>query len=231
MIKYQDRRLLCLLFDMTSMQPPEQLRAQEAAIKFLETQMTSNDLVEIMTFNSNIKIIEEFTADRERLITTLKKLTVGAGSDFADMASTTADEGDDSGSFAADDTEFNIFNTDRKLSALEDASKKARSLSREKGSDLFHQRRGQNRRRESIADQGHDQRRRSARTSPFIRSMRAAWSPTLPGAMRPKPLRAAQGLSPEPNRRALKRASRIRRKPSPPSRPIPAARRCSTPTT
>ena len=65
-IKYQDRRLLCLLFDMTSMQPPEQLRAQEAAIKFLETQMTSNDLVEIMTFNSNIKIVEEFTADRER---------------------------------------------------------------------------------------------------------------------------------------------------------------------
>jgi VWFA-related protein len=123
-IKYQDRRLLCLLFDMTSMQPPEQLRAQEAAIKFLETQMTSNDLVEIMTFSSNIKIIEEFTADRERLITTLKKLTVGAGSDFADAASTGADEGDDSGSFAADDTEFNIFNTDRKLSALEDASKK-----------------------------------------------------------------------------------------------------------
>src|SRR5580692_5599446 len=123
-IKYQDRRLLCLLFDMTSMQPPEQLRAQEAAIKFPETQMTSSDLVEIMTFNSNIKIIEEFTADRERLITTLKKLTVGQGSDFADLATTSADEGDDSGSFAADDTEFNIFNTDRKLSAIEDASKK-----------------------------------------------------------------------------------------------------------
>ena len=35
-IKYQDRRLLCLFFDMTSMQPPEQLRAQEAAIKFLK---------------------------------------------------------------------------------------------------------------------------------------------------------------------------------------------------
>jgi VWFA-related protein len=123
-IKYQDRRLLCLLFDMTSMQPPEQLRAQEAAIKFLETQMTTNDLVEIMTFNSNIKVVEEFTADRERLITSLKKLTVGQGSDFADLATTTADEGDDSGGFTADDTEFNIFNTDRKLSALEDASRK-----------------------------------------------------------------------------------------------------------
>ncbi len=123
-IKYQDRRLLCLLFDMTSMQPPEQLRAQEAAIKFLETQMTTNDLVEIMTFNSNIKVVEEFTADRERLITSLKKLTVGQGSDFADLASTSADEGDDSGGFTADDTEFNIFNTDRKLSALEDAARK-----------------------------------------------------------------------------------------------------------
>jgi VWFA-related protein len=123
-IKYQDRRLLCLLFDMTSMQPPEQLRAQEAAIKFLETQMTSNDLVEIMTFNSNIKVVEEFTADRERLITSLKKLVVGQGSDFADLAATSADEGDDSGGFTADDTEFNIFNTDRKLSALEDASRK-----------------------------------------------------------------------------------------------------------
>ena len=123
-IKYQDRRLLCMLFDMTSMQPPEQLRAQEAAIKFLETQMTSNDLVEIMTFNSNIKVVEEFTADRERLITSLKKLVVGQGSDFADLASTSADEGDDSGGFAADDTEFNIFNTDRKLSAIEDAARK-----------------------------------------------------------------------------------------------------------
>lgn len=122
-IKYQDRRLLCLLFDMTSMQPPEQLRAQEAAVKFLETQMTSNDLVEVMTFNSNIKVVQEFTADRESLITAIKRLTVGAGSDFADMASTAADEGDDSGSFAADDTEFNIFNTDRKLSALEDAAR------------------------------------------------------------------------------------------------------------
>lgn len=136
-IKYQDRRLMCMLFDMTSMQPPEQLRAQEAAIKFIETQMTSNDLVEIMTFNSNIKVVQDFTADRESLITALKKLTVGAGSDFADMASTSADEGDDSGSFAADDTEFNIFNTDRKLSALEDAARMLGGLPEKKALIYF----------------------------------------------------------------------------------------------
>ena len=123
-IRFQDRRLLCLLFDFTSMQPPEQLRAQEAAIKFLETQMTSSDLVEIMTFNAKIKVVEEWTDDRERLITALKKFSLGEGADLAGLADTTADEGDDSGSFAADETEFNIFNTDRKLSALEDAAKK-----------------------------------------------------------------------------------------------------------
>jgi len=123
-IRYQDRRLLCLFFDMTSMQPPEQVRAQDAAIKFLSSQMTKSDLVEIMTYTTAIKVVQEWTDDRDALVSTIKKLTLGEGSDLSDMAATAADEGDDSGSFAADETEFNIFNTDRKLSALEDAARK-----------------------------------------------------------------------------------------------------------
>lgn len=123
-IKYQDKRLICLFFDMTSMDTPEQLRAQEAAVKFLATQMTSADLVEIMTYTTAIKVIQEWTDDRDALINTVKKITIGEGADLADMGVTSADEGDDSGSFVADETEFNIFNTDRKLAALEDASRK-----------------------------------------------------------------------------------------------------------
>jgi len=86
--------------------------------------MTSSDLVEIMTYTTAIKVVQEWTDDRETLITQLRKLTIGEGSDLADMAATAGDEGDDSGSFAADETEFNIFNTDRKLAALEDAARK-----------------------------------------------------------------------------------------------------------
>jgi len=71
-----------------------------------------------------LKTVEEFTDDRERLITTLRKMALGEGAELADSAATGAEEGDDSGGFAADDTEFNIFNTDRKLSAIEDAAKK-----------------------------------------------------------------------------------------------------------
>ncbi len=123
-IRYQDRRLLCLFFDLTSMQPPEQVRAQDAAIKFLQTQMTSSDLVEIMTYTTAIKVVQEWTDDRDALITAIRKLTVGEGADLSDIAATAADEGDDSGGFVADETEFNIFNTDRKLSALEDAARK-----------------------------------------------------------------------------------------------------------
>ena len=122
--RYQNKRLIGLFFDMSSMQPADQARSQEAAIKFLQSQMTAADMVSIMTFSTKFKTVLDFTDDRESLISTLRRMAVGEASDLAGMASTAADEGDDSGSFAADDTEFNVFNTDLKLTALEDAARK-----------------------------------------------------------------------------------------------------------
>jgi len=122
--RFQDRRLIGLFFDMTSMQPLEQARAQEAAIKWVQSQMTAADLAGVMTFGSKFRMVQEFTDDRDLLIKTLKGLTLGDSSDLQGLAATAADEGDDSGSFVADQTEFNIFNTDRKLTALEDAARK-----------------------------------------------------------------------------------------------------------
>ncbi len=122
--RFQDRRLIGLFFDMTSMQPLDQARAQEAAIKWVQTQMTAADLTGVMTFGSKFRMVLEFTDDRDLLIKTLRGLTLGDSSDLQGMAATAADEGDDSGSFVADQTEFNIFNTDRKLTALEDAARK-----------------------------------------------------------------------------------------------------------
>ena len=122
--RFQDRRLIGLFFDMSSMQSLEQARAQEAAVKWIQSQMTAADLVGVMTFGSKFKMIQEFTDDRDLLIQTVKGLTLGDSSDLQGLAATAADEGDDSGSFVADQTEFNIFNTDRKLTALEDAARK-----------------------------------------------------------------------------------------------------------
>jgi VWFA-related protein len=120
----KDRRLIAMFFDLSSMQPAEQIRARDAAVKFINTQMTASDTVSIMTLTNELRVVQEFTNDRETLITAIQSLRVGDSSELAALAATGADATDDSGEFTADDTEFNIFNTDRKLSALEDATRK-----------------------------------------------------------------------------------------------------------
>ena len=120
---FKDRRLMAFFFDFASMQPAEQIRAKQAALKFLDQQMTASDLVSILTYSNKLRVVEEFTDDRERLRATINGFRIGESSELAVDGSTGADETDTSGSFAADDTEFNIFNTDQKLSALETAAK------------------------------------------------------------------------------------------------------------
>jgi VWFA-related protein len=121
--KYQDRRLMVMLFDFSSMQPFEQIRAREAAIKFLTSQMTASDMISIMTFGTELKTIQDFTADRDLLINTINRFRTGESSENATVADAGADSQDQSGQFVADETEFNIFNADLKLAALEDAAR------------------------------------------------------------------------------------------------------------
>ncbi len=122
--KYQDRRLIVILFDFSSMQPAEQIRARNAAIKFLTSQMTASDSVSIMVFTSELRTVQDFTPDRDLLIATINKFRIGESSENAVVADAGADTQDVSGQFVADETEFNIFNSDLKLAALEDAARK-----------------------------------------------------------------------------------------------------------
>jgi VWFA-related protein len=122
--KYQDRRLMVMLFDFSSMQPAEQIRARNAAIKFLTNQMTTSDSVAIMIFTSELKTVQDFTSDRDLLIATINKFRIGESSENSTVADEGADAQDVSGQFVADETEFNIFNSDLKLAALEDAARK-----------------------------------------------------------------------------------------------------------
>jgi VWFA-related protein len=137
-IKFQDRRLVTLLFDFSSMQPDDQIRAQDAAIKFLQTQMTSADLVSIMAYGASLQTVEDFTDDRERLIADIKKFQVGAASEMFGLGDTgTAATGDDTGNFVADETEFNIFNTDQKLATLETAARRLAAFPEKKALVYF----------------------------------------------------------------------------------------------
>lgn len=121
--KRKDRRLMAMFFDMTTMPQFDQIRAIEQAQKFIKEQMTSSDLIQIMNYGTKLNVLQEFTDDRELLLTTIKNMVVGEGSELAGAAATGGAEGDDTGGFTQDDTEFNIFNTDRQLAAIADAVK------------------------------------------------------------------------------------------------------------
>jgi VWFA-related protein len=121
----RDHRLIVLFFDLTALHPDDLLRAQESAQKYVEKQMSPADLVALAVFGNQLKVPVHFTNDREVLLRALNKLRAGKDAALADMAMAAAQPGEDTVSddtgaaFVADETEFNIFNTDRKLSALQ----------------------------------------------------------------------------------------------------------------
>jgi len=134
-VRYRDRRLLALYFDMVSMPIPDQLRALEAAQKFIRTQMTPADLVAIMMFdNGSVRVLQDFTEDRERLLSIIQTMAVGED----ENASLTDDSSADTGAaFGQNDAEFNIFFTDRELSALQTAATMLGKLNEKKALIYF----------------------------------------------------------------------------------------------
>jgi VWFA-related protein len=134
---YKDRRLLALYFDMSAMGMIDQMRALEAAEKFVRTQMTSADLISILRFNGgSVDILQDFTADRTRILSILQTLIVGEGQGSQDSIED-ASSADTGAAFGQDDSEFNIFNTDRQLSALQTASNMLGRMSEKKSLVYF----------------------------------------------------------------------------------------------
>jgi VWFA-related protein len=132
-VQYHDKRLLVLFLDFSNMAISDQLRAQDSALKFLDKQMTASDMVAVLLFTTTVQVKTDFTADRDRLKTVIENLPIGDMADLAAMADTGDDDSEDTGAaFVADETEFNIFNTDRKLAAIEDAVKKLAKLPEKK---------------------------------------------------------------------------------------------------
>ncbi len=134
--RFRDKRLLIMFFDWTSLQPADQVHAKEAAEKFLTEKMTPADLVQIVSFGSRLKVDQEFTSDRDALLDVIRKYQTGVMSELATPGETNPDTSEDA-SFTADDTEFNIFNTDRKLAALEDLARRLSALPEKKAVVYF----------------------------------------------------------------------------------------------
>jgi len=135
--RYKNRRLLALYFDMSAMRPADQMRAFQAAQKFIRTQMTSVDLVAILRYNAgSVDILQDFTDNRDRLLSILETMIVGEGQDSAEEADD-ASSSDTGSAFGQDDSEFNIFNTDRQLAALQTAAHMLGQLNEKKSLIYF----------------------------------------------------------------------------------------------
>jgi len=136
-IRYKDHRLLALYFDMTTMPQADQYRALEAAQKFIRTQMTAADLVAILRYSgSSVDILQDFSADRNHLLSILETMVVGEGQEGAEVAND--DSSSDTGAaFGQDDSEFNIFTTDRQLAALQTAAEALGRLNEKKSLIYF----------------------------------------------------------------------------------------------
>jgi VWFA-related protein len=131
-IRYRDRRLMAMYFDMSAMPVPDQIRAETAALKFIKSQMSPADLMAIMSFNgAAVQVLQDFTDKRDELEKVITKLFIGEGQGLDELSSddSAADSG---GAFGEDDSEFNLFNTDRQLSALQTAVKMLGTLNEKK---------------------------------------------------------------------------------------------------
>jgi VWFA-related protein len=133
-IRYRNRRLVVLYFDLSAMPPPDQMRSFTNARRFIDTQMESPDLVAIIVFQDGaVRVKQDFTDNRAQLREVIQTLIFGDDQDGDGIP----DNPDVGSAFGQDDAEFNIFNTDRQLSALQTAVTMLRPLPEQKSLVYF----------------------------------------------------------------------------------------------
>src|SRR3984885_877091 len=121
----RDRRLIVLFFDITSMQTDDLIRAHDAAQKFVKQQMTKADVVAVVAFSTRLNVLANFTNDHAIIDKAIAQLTANSSNDLANPLYAAAQNGEydvqeyTGAAFTPDETEFNVFNTDQKLAAVE----------------------------------------------------------------------------------------------------------------
>ncbi len=116
------RRLVLLLFDVSSMQPEDVQRAVDSAAKYVREQMGPEDLVSVATVGSTLDVVSDFTGDREAVSAALASIGASDGTATAVATASTLDT--DEAAAAATDaasaetSEFESFNNDARLRAL-----------------------------------------------------------------------------------------------------------------
>src|ERR1035441_5031330 len=94
-IQYHDKRLMVFFFDFSSMQVPDQLRAQDGALDRPNVDITKDDVVAVLFYASTIQVLSDFTNDRDVLTRVIKGLPIGEASELAALADTGDENSED----------------------------------------------------------------------------------------------------------------------------------------
>ena len=116
------RRLITLLFDVSSMQPDDVQRAVDSAQKYVSEKMSKADMVSVVTVSSTLNVLTDFTADRGKVATALT--TLGYAEGTADAAARRRHRGHRRSGRRGDrrrrerTSDLDMFNNDIRLRAL-----------------------------------------------------------------------------------------------------------------
>jgi VWFA-related protein len=130
------RRLIVLLFDLSSMQPEDLERAGRAAVDYVDKQMVDADLVAVATIDTTLKVVADFTGDREQVKSALSQFTavsaVGFETPAAETTATDETAASTGDATTADTGEYDLFNNDARLRAIRTLSEELAPIEQKK---------------------------------------------------------------------------------------------------
>jgi VWFA-related protein len=116
-----NRRMLMIMFDVSSMQPDDVQRAVEDARDWVGEKMTGADLIAIITIGTRLNVLTDFTSSKEEALTALQTLAYNEGTEVDPQSvATAATEADaaEAGTTTTEADAFQEFNNDVRLRAL-----------------------------------------------------------------------------------------------------------------
>ena len=116
------RRLIVLLFDISSMQPEDVQRSVDSATKYVDGKMSTADMVAVATVSSTLDVLTDFTADRTKVSAALAAIGYKEGTatppPSADTIATDEAAAADASTETEDAAAMDMFNNDVRLRAL-----------------------------------------------------------------------------------------------------------------
>jgi VWFA-related protein len=119
-------RIWVILFDTSSMQPEDVQKAADAALKWTETKMSPADLVAVASIGSTLKVLLDFTTDKDAVHQSLQAFATSDGTAAADVDASTMASDEAANAATSSDTatvdtstqELDSFNNDVRLRGL-----------------------------------------------------------------------------------------------------------------